>query len=109
MKFQARGLQLYLKRLRNRRFSKNFPNLEKQLGCLGRLLLISFFNNLYDGNTHRDEKDTEQLSPSLITATASVYFCVSFFDNLNEEDRELLDESDHEFSCSDEDSETEYY
>ena len=39
-----------------------------------------------------------------------------FFDNLDEtpthpdeEDRELLDESDNEFRCSDEESETEYY
>ena len=47
---------------------------------------------------------------------ASVYFCISFFNNLDEtatypdeEDRELLDESDNEFSCSDNDSETECY
>ena len=47
---------------------------------------------------------------------ASVYFCISFFNNLDEaatysdeEDRELFDESDNEFSCSDDDSETECY
>ena len=47
---------------------------------------------------------------------ASVYFCISFFNNLDEtatypdeEDRELLDESDNEFSCNDDDSETECY
>ena len=46
----------------------------------------------------------------------SVYFCKSFFNNLDEtatypdeEDRELLDENDNEFSCSDDDSETECY
>ena len=48
--------------------------------------------------------------------TCNVYFCISFFNNLDEaatypdeEDRELLDESDNEFSCSDDDSETECY
>ena len=47
---------------------------------------------------------------------ASVYFCISFFNNLDEtatypdeEDRELFDESDNEFSRSDDDSETECY
>ena len=47
---------------------------------------------------------------------ASVFFCISFLNNLDEtatypdeEDRELLDESDNEFSCSDNDSETECY
>ena len=46
----------------------------------------------------------------------SVYFCMSFLNNLDEtatypdeEDRELLDESDNEFSCSDDDSETKCY
>ena len=47
---------------------------------------------------------------------ASVYFCISFFNDLNEtatytdeEDEQLLDESDNEFSCSDDGSETERY
>ena len=44
----------------------------------------------------------------------SVYSCISFFNNLDEtaiypdeEYRELLDESDNEFSCRDDDSKTE--
>ena len=44
----------------------------------------------------------------------SVYSCISFFNNLDgtaiypdEEYRELLDESDNEFSCGDDDSKTE--
>ena len=47
---------------------------------------------------------------------ARVYFCISFFNNLDEtstdpdeDDRELLDQSDNDFSCSDDDSETEFY
>ena len=47
---------------------------------------------------------------------ASVSFCISLFNNLdetatypNEEDRELLDHSDNEFSCSGDDSETGCY
>ena len=44
------------------------------------LLLYKFFNNLYEAATYPDEKDWE-----------------------------LLDESDNEFSCSDDDNETECY
>ena len=52
---------------------------------------------------------------------ASVNFCISFFNNLDEtstcpdeDDRDLLDESDNDFSCSDDDSfivnyKTEFY
>ena len=47
---------------------------------------------------------------------ASDYFCMSFFNNLDEtatypdeEDRKLLDKSDNEFSCSDDESETKCY
>ena len=48
--------------------------------------------------------------------THASFYLLKFFSNLdetatcpNEEDRELLDKSDNEFSCSDDDSDTECY
>ena len=48
--------------------------------------------------------------------SASVYFCISFFNNLDdtatysdEEDGKLRDKSDNEFSCSDDGSELKCY
>ena len=102
-----------------------------------RLLLYKFFDNLDDSNTHPDEIDAEHLSwiPATLLkrvsstgvlgnfgkfqeqqfrkTPASVYFCIRFFNDLDEiatypdgEDREL---HDNKFSCSDDNSETEYY
>ena len=58
----------------------------------------------------------EILGPPISKTPASVYFSVRFLNNLDEtatypdeEDTDLLDESDNEFSCSDDDSETECY